>query len=177
MAEETTPLKDIHYGKIRKGKFVVGKSRRAWEYEYKAMNGKLQKVKFAMKRSPFSGLTPNILKKDLQWKMEVEVYLYDYDEQLYYDAPRTILEVYIPNIYINRDPHKVLSEDEAKELCYSIMRETMFEWLQSLANGWKVATANESGAQEFEVEYKPIEDEPEKKEETSNESGTGQPTT
>ena len=43
MAEETTPLKDIHYGKINKGKFVVGKSRRAWEYEYKAMNGKMQK--------------------------------------------------------------------------------------------------------------------------------------
>lgn len=167
MSEKTVPLKSVGFGKINKGKFVIGKSRRAWEYEYRAMNGSTQKVKFVMKRSVFSGLTPSMLKKELDWKMDVEVYLYNYDEQLYYDAPRTVLQIYIPNVYIDRDPHMVFTEDEAKELCYSVMRETMFEWLQSLSKGWMIATANESGAQEFTVEYKPIDDEPPKKEDTN----------
>lgn len=159
MSEKTMPLSSIKLGKINKGKFVIGKSRRAWEYEYRAMNGEMQKVKFAMKRNLFSGLTPALIEKELGWKMDVEVYLYNYDEELYYDAPRTVLQIYIPNVYIDRDPHKVFTVEEAKELCYSVMRETMFEWLQSLANGWKVATANSSGAQEFTVEYKPLDEE------------------
>jgi len=162
MSEKTVQLKSIKFGKINKGKFVIGKSRRAWEYEYRAMNGEMQKVKFAMKRNLFSGLTPALIEKELSWRMDVEVYLYNYDEELYYEAPRTVLQVYIPNVYIDRDPHKVFTVEESKELCYSVMRETMFEWLQSLANGWKVATANESGAQEFTVEYKPLDEEEKK---------------
>ena len=168
MSDKTIPLNKIHPGKIVKGKFTIGKSRRAWEYEYKAMNGSMQKVKFAMKRSLFNGLTPAIIEKELNWKMDVEVYLYNYDEELYYDAPRTVLQVYIPNIYIDRDPHKVLTLEESKELCYSVMRETMFEWLQSLSKGWMIATANESGAQEFDVEYKQVDAEPPKKEDTND---------
>lgn len=166
MSDKTVPLSKLHPGKIVKGKFTIGKSRRAWEYEYKAMNGLMQKVKFAMKRSLFNGLTPALIEKELEWKMDVEVYLYNYEEKLYYDSPRTVLKVYIPNIYIDRDPHKVFTLEEAKELCYSVMRETMFEWLQSLAKGWMIATANASGAQEFTVEYKPTDDEPPKKEDT-----------
>lgn len=165
MSEKTIPLKTITFGKINRGKFVISKSRRSWEYEYRAMNGSTQKVMFVMKRSVFSGLTPAILKKEFDWKMDVEVYLYNYDEYLYYDTPRTVLRICIPDIYIDRDPHKVFTTDEAKELCYSVMRETMFEWLERLSTGWKIATANESGAQEFDVVYKPLdEEEPPKKE-------------
>ena len=111
-------------------------------------DGQNREIEFQFERE-IRNLSPYLVRVKLRNHLNVGVF--DVEDGVA-TTLATSLRMPFPDLWPKRDPHKVFTEDESRELIETLIRETNVTFFQQLANGWRGAIVKATGADNFELE-------------------------
>jgi len=124
----------------------------SWIFTYKDGESETP-VLFRFSKS-LSNLSPNLIEKNLGWKISVALYLKDDKTGEFDKDPFNSINLLIPNIFVDEDPHKILDAKQTALLYQVMMREAHGAWLQKMADLWQMDVGKRSNAFDFKIKMK-----------------------